>query len=121
MGDNTSKNNDLVILELDKPREIKFGVKAIKIIEKLKKCKISNLNLDQLTTDEIIQITHAGLIDKSITVEQLEDLIDEHTTVGKVIMAISEGFQVAFGKNDLTPEQQILLAEMMEKQSQNQS
>lgn len=105
MSENESKNNDMVILELDKPREIKFGVKAMKLIEKLKKCKISNLSLDQLTTDELIQITHAGLVDKSVTIEQLEDLIDEHTTIGNVILVISEGFQVAFGKNALTPEQ----------------
>lgn len=113
-----SKNNDVVILELDKPREIKFGVKAIKIIEKIKKCKISNLNLDQLTVDELIQILHAGLIDKSdVTIEQLEDLIDKYITVGKAIAIISEGFQVAFGKNALTPEQQTLLETMEVKQS----
>lgn len=110
-----SKNNDIIILELDEPREIKFGVKAIKIIEKLKKCKISNLSLDQLTTDELIQIVHAGLVDKSITVEKLEDLIDEYTTIGKVIFAISEAFQVAFGKNALTPEQQALMDSIIQQ------
>lgn len=119
MLENESKNNDIVILKLDKPREIKFGIKAIKIIEKLKKCKISNLNLDQLTADELIQITHAGLVDKSdTTVEQLEDLIDQYTTIGNVIIIISEAFQVAFGKNALNPEQQTLLETMI---NQNQS
>ena len=65
------------ILELDKPRELRFGFKAMRLIRN----KFGERSLDQLMNiqiDEIPYLAWAGLTheDKALTVEQLEDLLD---------------------------------------------
>lgn len=96
-------NNNIVILELDRPRELKYGIKALKIIEKTLNCKITKLNTEELGTDEILKIILAGLIndDKELNVNKLEDLIDEYSSFGVAIAKMSEAMGKAFGpKNE---------------------
>lgn len=92
-------NNDLVIIELDKPRTLKYGIKALKTIEKIFNCKITKLDTTELGTDEIMKIILAGLAweDADLTVEKLEDLIDTHTTFGVAINKMTEAIGNAFG------------------------
>ncbi len=94
-------NNDLVILELDKVRSLRFRTKAIKQIEKLFGCKLSKAleKMSDLDIDTAIKICHIGLTweDAELTLNQLEDLIDDHITVGELLSKISEALELAFG------------------------
>lgn len=66
------------ILELDKTRTLRFGFKATRLIRQ----KFGDRNLDQLLNikvDEMPILAWAGLKhgDNALTVEQVEDLLDE--------------------------------------------
>ena len=86
-------------IELDKERAFRFGMKAINKIEKhFKKpvMKIEGMQNGTLTMDEYAILFHAGLMheDKELTPNKIMDLIDEHSTVGKV----SKVFWAAFNE-----------------------
>ena len=66
------------ILDLDKPRELRFGFKALRMIRQ----KFGDKNLDQLMNmkiDEIPALVYAGLKwqDSTLTEERVESLLDE--------------------------------------------
>lgn len=98
-----SKNNDVVIIELDKPRQIKYGIKALKVIEKLLECKITKINFNDIGIDEMLKLLFAGLSweDKELTLESLEDLVENHSSFSEITSKLTEAITVAFGsKND---------------------
>jgi len=79
------------ILELDKPRELRFGFKATRMIRQ----KFGDRSLDQLMNikvDEVPILVWAGLKweDKALTVEQVETLLDEAIPKTYTIMKITE-------------------------------
>jgi hypothetical protein len=97
------------ILNLDRPRRLKFGFKAIRLIrEKFGDRDISDLL--NLKVDEMPTVAWAGLVheEEGLTVERVSDLIDEqipdrYTVMGIVeiiIEAISE--QVGTEKKTMT-------------------
>ena len=66
------------ILDLDRERELRFGFKATRLIRQ----KFGNRNLDALMNikvDEVPILVWAGLKweDKQLTLEQVEDLLDD--------------------------------------------
>lgn len=66
------------ILNLDRPRKLKFGFKATRLInEKFKERDLKKLV--EFALDEFIFLTWAGLIweDKDLTEEAVEELLDE--------------------------------------------
>lgn len=70
------------ILSLDKPRKLKFGFKATRLInEKFKDRDLSKLV--EFAQDEFIYLAWAGLIweDESLTEEKVEELLD--ATIGE--------------------------------------
>jgi len=64
-------------LELDKPRVLRYGFKALRLI-RLKFGERSIANLMNMPIDEMPAFAWAGMKwdDKSITLEQVEDLLD---------------------------------------------
>lgn len=94
-----NNNNDVVVLELDKIRNLRYGSKALKMIEKTFNCKITNMNLDNMGIDEVNKMIFAGLTqeDSSLTLEQLEELLDKHMTFGEQLTKMTEAFNLAFG------------------------
>jgi len=70
------------ILNLDKPRKLKFGFKATRLInEKFKERDLKKLV--EFALDEFIFLAWAGLIweDESLTEEKVEELMDEKVGV----------------------------------------
>lgn len=66
------------ILNLDRPRKLKFGFKATRLInEKFKERDLKKLV--EFALDEFIFLAWAGLIweDKDLTEERIEELLDE--------------------------------------------
>lgn len=79
------------ILDLDKPRELRFGFKAMREI----RAKFGNRSLDQLMNikvEEIPKLVWAGLKweDKTLTVEQVENRLDDAIPKKYTIMKITE-------------------------------
>jgi len=93
-------NNDLVIIELDKSRELKFRRKELKILEKVLNAKISKINFSDFGIEELTKVIHTGLLheDPSLTLEQIEELIDNSTmTFGELSAASMDAFSISMG------------------------
>ena len=78
-------------LDLDKPRELRFGFRAIRTIRN----KFGERSLDQLMNiqvDEIPYLAWAGLTyeDNALTIERVEELLDEAIPKKYTIMKITE-------------------------------
>jgi len=106
-------------LELDKPRKLHYGFKALRIIrekygEKKELTDIMNVNVD-----EIPFFAYAGLVkeDESLTPERVEELIDDtipgrYTVldiVGIIVKAIADQMGVKVKKKAKTKKKTPLL------------
>lgn len=84
-----------MIYNLDKPRNIKIGMRAMDKFEKATGSKIMSLNTDDMSIYQMAALIWAGL-NTEMTIEEVMDLIDEHSDMveaGKVIeKAIKEAF-----------------------------
>ena len=89
-------------IELDKPRNFRYGMKAISYIEKKLKQPIAKLDLNNLTMEDTAIVICAGLMheDKNLTPSKVMDLIDEKGNFMKVIEAMEQAFNEAFGGNE---------------------
>jgi hypothetical protein len=100
----TKNNNDVVIIELDRPREIRFGHKALKTFQAITDTDIQTLGQD-LTFDLIEKLAYCGMLSdarkngETLTVEMVEDLLDEHD-IQDTIEKVSLGLSLAFGGNE---------------------
>ena len=79
------------ILKLDKDRELRFGFKAMRTIRQ----KFGDRSLDQLLNlklDEIPVLVWAGLKwnDNALTIEQVEDLLDDKIPKTYTIMKVAD-------------------------------
>jgi hypothetical protein len=97
-----AKNNDVVILKLDRERELRFGHKALKTFQ-----AISGIGLDEIgkggyDLDTIEKLIYCGLLSDgrkqgdALKLEDMEDLLDE-LPMQDVIDKMSEALSVAFG------------------------
>ena len=97
-----SKNNDVVIIELDRPRELRFGHKALKTMAALGVDMTANQE-GEFAVDEIEKIVYCGLLSdarkngEDLKLEDMEDLLDQAPTYQYIIDKMQEAFAVAFG------------------------
>lgn len=91
-----------VPIELDKTRNIRFGMVALMKVEKKLGKSFSKINFDEITYDEVANILWAGLVheDPELTPDKLAELIDEYSNVQTAITLMGEAMTEAFGKND---------------------
>lgn len=91
-------------VKLDKIRNLKYGMRAIDLIEKKfgkPVMQIEGINNGILTMEEYAIIICAGLIheDKDLTPDKVMDLIDEHSSLATVAREMWKAFNAAF-KNE---------------------
>lgn len=110
------------ILDLDKPRELRYGFKALRMIRQ----KFGDRNLDQLQNikmDEIPSLAWAGLKwqESGLTVERVEDLLDEAIPKTYTIMAVTtmilEALAAQMGVEIPSPLKKALAGETGEKKA----
>lgn len=91
---------------LDKSRNMRLGMKAISLVEKKLKKPMTKLDMDNLTMEDMATIIWAGLFheDKSLTVDKVMDLIDEHSNIRVVMQAVGEAISQAFGNSEESEE-----------------
>lgn len=85
-------------IELDKTRNLKYGMRAIDRIEKKLKTKISKLDLNDLSMEETAVIIWSALVheDRELTPEKVMDLVDDYSNITKVSEAIGEAINATF-------------------------
>ena len=96
-----------VIYKLDKERTLRYGINALARIEDSIGKPIMGLDLEHLGMKELLAIVHAGLYheDKTLTIEQVGDLIDDYSDINEVAEKLGEALTIAFGKPDKNTKQ----------------
>ena len=86
-------------IELDKTRNLRYGMKAISLVEKKLKKPISKINMNELTMDDSAILIWAGLAheDKNLSPDKIMDLVDDYSSLPEVIEAVGTALQEAFG------------------------
>lgn len=98
--------NDVVIVELDRPRELRFGHKALKKLNALTGKEVDELGSDELDFDMIEQIFFYGLQrdarenGEALTLEQMEDILDCAESYEYLMEKMNEAFRKAFGAQE---------------------
>ncbi len=97
-----------VTIELDKARNLRYGINALCTIEEIINKPITTLDLNNLSMKELRAILYAGLVheDKSLTEESVGSLIDDYTNISDISTKLGEAFTLAFGerKNKKSPQ-----------------
>lgn len=91
-----------VSVELDKSRNMRFGMVAlIKMEEKLGK-PISELDLNKIKMSELAVIIWAGLYheDNTLTPDKVAELVDDYSDIQTISKVMSQCFEESFGKNE---------------------
>jgi hypothetical protein len=95
--------NDVVIIELDRPRVLWFGHRALKTLGALTGKDIdAAMQMDNLDLEELEKIMYCGLLtdakahNETLKLEDMEDLLDK-APFGVVISKMQDAFNAAFG------------------------
>lgn len=85
-------------IQLDKVRNFRYGMKALKRIEKMTGKPIMKLDMDNLSIEELSVMLWAGLVheDESLTPDSVIDLIDDHSNMTDAAEVMGEAFSRAF-------------------------
>lgn len=88
-----------VTIELDKARNLRYGMNALVKVEELTGRPITKLDLESISMKDLRTILYAGLYheDDSLSPEKVGELIDDYSNIGDVAEKLGEAFTVAFG------------------------
>lgn len=94
--------NRTVVLKADRPRVLKAGHKALKMISKMLKKPIDEVEIDGMDFAIIEQVVYCLCLKdatkhgETLTLEDMEDILDAVETEQEIIDAISDAFSAAF-------------------------
>jgi len=93
-------------INLDKTRNLRYGMKAISLIEKKLKKPVANIDINNMTMEDTAIMIWAGLYheDEKLTPDNVMDLVDDHSNISTVIQAMGEAMQGAFGSGEVEKE-----------------
>lgn len=97
-------NNDVVIIELDRPRELRYGHKALKMLVALTGKSLEEIEQGGFDDFELVEkIAYCGLLKdardngETLKLEQIEDLLDEAPNYKHIVERVQAAFFAAFG------------------------
>ncbi len=99
-----SEKNDVVIINLDRPRVIRFGHKALKNMLAVTGKDLDNLDLENLNLEELEKIMYFGLLsdarqnNETLNLEDMEDLLDLAPTFSDITEKMIQALNIAFGQ-----------------------
>lgn len=87
-------------VNMDKVRNLRFGMKAVSFIEKKFGKPISQVDFENMTMEETATIILAGLIheDNSLDEDKIMDIIDEKGNLEEVLLAMGKAMKQLGGK-----------------------
>jgi hypothetical protein len=95
--------NDIVIIHLDRPRELRFGHKALKTLGALTGKDIDALTAgNDLDLEDLEKFMYCGLLsdakanNETLNLEDMEDLLDT-ISFGELVQKMQEAMQKSFG------------------------
>ena len=96
------ENNDVVIIELDRPRELKMSHKALKRFSAMRRCSILRI-MDELEQyDALSCAAYCMLVedDPNLTVDQVDELLDQYNDPVDLFVKVTTAVTAAFPKPD---------------------
>lgn len=105
MSKNTDKNN-LIVINLDRPRFVKFGHKALKQLGTLTGKKLEEMDENDFDLADLEKIMWCGLQadarenGEQLKLEDMEDLLDSAESFGDIMTAMNRALEVAFQKTE---------------------
>ena len=87
-----------VTIELDKPRNLRYGINALIKVEELTGKPITKLDLNNISMKDLRTIVYAGLCheDDSLTPEKVGELMDDYSDITRIAEKLGEAFNIAF-------------------------
>lgn len=88
-----------VLIELDKPRNLRYGLNALVTIEEQIGKPLTGLDFNNVSVKDLRAILYAGLFheDKELTPEKVADLVDEFSSIETISGKLGEAMTLAFG------------------------
>lgn len=95
-------NNTTVILELDRPRELRCGHKALKQFSAMTQCSLDEIEAEVRRYDKLITLLYCMLHadDPTVTPEQVDDWLDKLPKLKPAIVAVADAVKAAFADDD---------------------
>jgi hypothetical protein len=97
------KKNDLVVINLDRPRFLRYGHKALKKLTTLTDMDISKMDMSNFQLEDLEKVLYCGLLsdakehDETLNLEDMEDLLDQADSFKEIMEKLNESFEKAFG------------------------
>lgn len=91
-----------VLIELDRPREVRFGHKALKKLMALTGKSLNNITEEEFSMEELERVMYCGLLSdakehgETLELEQMEDLLDHAKSFNEVMEAMEKALENAF-------------------------
>lgn len=98
-----SQKNDVVLINLDRQRELRYGHKALKLLLADTGMNIDEIDTSNLDLGEIEKFIYYGLLSdarahgEELKLEQMEDLLDQAPSFAHILEKLTEAFNVSFG------------------------
>ena len=88
-----------VLIELDKPRTLRYGLNALVTIEEQIGRPLTGLDFNNVSVKDLRAILYAGLFheDKELTPEKVADLVDDFSNIETISTKVGEAMTLAFG------------------------
>ena len=88
-------------INLDKTRNLRYGMKAISLIEESLGKPAAKLDMENMTMKDAAVIIWAGLVheDKELTPDKIMDLIDDNSSINEATESMLKALEGAFGEN----------------------
>ena len=98
-------NNDVVILNLDRPRLLKYGHTPMKVLEEITGMTITELDEKMNLMDHELRekMVYAGLLldaedhQETLTLDQVAKLLDKAPSFVHILKGITRAWRIAFG------------------------
>jgi hypothetical protein len=97
------KNTDLVVINLDRPRFLRFGHKALKMLMSMTDIDITKFDMSNFKFEDIEKVYYVGLLSdakengETLKLEDMEDLLDL-AEFKDVVLKMQEAFEKSFGE-----------------------
>lgn len=101
--------NDVVIINLDRPRVLRYGHKALKKLVSVTGKDLENLDVNGNDLEELEQMVYYGLLsdardhNENLKLEDMEDLLDLAPSWSEIMEKMQQALRVAFGQFELDP------------------
>lgn len=96
--------NDVVLIQLDRPRELRFGHKALKTLQAMTEKTLEELEQNVFNDFELIEkFVYCGLLYDArqnreiLKLEDMEDLLDQAPSYKHIIESVEKAYFAAMG------------------------